>query len=105
MAVSHKSVISFGLVSIILGQYEGNQIVNKGHVTLGVSRDDFKAISQLPHTEPAGRPSQNDEGAVWVEPKLVCTVKYMEKTSAGGLRQAIYKGLRDDKAPEECQAR
>lgn len=93
------------VVSLILGQYDGSQIVNKGHVTLGVSRDDFKSISQLPHTEPAGHPSQSDEGAVWVEPKLVCTVKFMERTSAGGLRQPIYKGLRDDKVPEECQAR
>lgn len=90
------------VASVILGQYEGKQIVNKGHVTLGVSREDFKAISQLPHMEPAVHPSLSDEGAIWVEPKLVCTVKYMEKASAGGLRQAIYKGLRYDKAPEEC---
>ena len=71
--------------------------------TLGISRDDFKAISQLPHTDPSVHPSQSDEGAIWVKPRLVCTVKYMEKTSTGGLRQPIYKGLRDDKVPKECK--
>jgi bifunctional non-homologous end joining protein LigD len=46
-------------------------------------------------------PSGNDN-VVWVEPCLVCTVKYMMKTSNGALRQPIFKGLRDDKEPEDC---
>lgn len=27
----------------------------------------------------------------------------MEKTTSGSLRQPVFKGLRDDKAPEDCQ--
>ena len=29
-------------------------------------------------------------------------VKYMGKTASGSLRQPMFKGLREDKAPEEC---
>jgi len=35
---------------------------------------------------------------------LVCTVKYMEKTKDGKLRQPVFKGLRLDKQPQECIA-
>jgi|GEM_PF-6643170 len=40
------------------------------------------------------------EDAAWLEPILICTVKFMEYTPGGGLRQPAFKGLRDDKAPE-----
>ena len=42
------------------------------------------------------------DGAVWLEPKLVCCVQFMERTHGGGLRQPVFRGLRDDKAPNEC---
>ena len=32
----------------------------------------------------------------------MCTVEYMPSTK-NGLRQAIFKGIRDDKLPEECK--
>lgn len=90
------------VVSIILGQYRDNTIVYKGHVTLGVSREDFSIISRIPQIENPLPKEEGNEGAYWILPELVCTVKYMELTSAGGLRQPIYKGLRDDKDPEDC---
>lgn len=42
------------------------------------------------------------DGAVWLQPELVCTVSFMQRTPGGGLRQPSFKGLRDDKTPEEC---
>lgn len=90
------------MVSLILGQYRGNRIVYKGHVTLGISQDDFKVILQQPRVEPPFPVPKGNECAAWVEPKLVCTIKYMEKTSGGGLRQPVYKGLREDKEPQDC---
>ena len=90
------------VVSIVLGQYQGDRIVYRGHVTLGVSREDFQVILWLPENNPPFSPPKGNENAVWVEPSHVCTVKYMEKTSAGGLRQPVYKGLREDKDPREC---
>lgn len=89
--------------SIILGQYQNGQLVYKGHVTLGVGGEPFRRIKELSKTDchffdiPKG-----NENAVWVKPELVCTVKYMMKTESGGMRQPVFKGLRDDKSPEEC---
>lgn len=42
------------------------------------------------------------EDAVWIEPYFVCTVQYMEKSKTGSLRQPVFKGLRNDKKPNEC---
>lgn len=90
------------VVSVILGQYKGKDMIYKGHVTLGVSRDDFGIISRMPKANNPLISDKGNENAVWIAPELVCTVKYMELTSNGGLRQPIYKGLRDDKLPQEC---
>ena len=45
---------------------------------------------------------EGNENTIWVRPELVCTVKYMMKTESGSLRQPVFKGLREDKRPEEC---
>ena len=73
---------------------------------MGISRHDFMIIRN--HREEETAPfktyptgSGNDR-AIWIKPTLVCTVKYMTKTARGGLRQAVYKGLRDDKTAKEC---
>ena len=47
----------------------------------------------------AGR--QPPKGAHFVRPELVCEVEFSEWTHAGTLRQASYKGLRDDKQAAE----
>lgn len=93
-----------GVCSLILGQYIDSTLIYKGHVTLGVSGDSFNIIKSIRKIDAPSFleiPSGN-QGAVWIEPVLVCTVKYMAKTKGGGLRQPIFKGLRDDKDPKEC---
>jgi bifunctional non-homologous end joining protein LigD len=42
------------------------------------------------------------KGAHWVRPELVCEVTYLELTRGGKLRAPSFRGLRDDKTPEEC---
>jgi bifunctional non-homologous end joining protein LigD/DNA ligase-1 len=91
------------LASIILGAYSGNRLVYQSHVVMGVSKRDFKIIAaqiSMPKSLYPGFP--DFPGAVWIAPSLVCTVKFMERTRNGGLRQPQFKGLRDDKAPEDC---
>jgi bifunctional non-homologous end joining protein LigD len=39
---------------------------------------------------------------VWVPPQRVATVRYVEGTEAGQLRQPVFVRFRTDKAPEEC---
>lgn len=95
-----------GITSIILGQYRDDVLIYKGHVTLGVSGEDFRTISgyekimESPFsTLPVG---SGHEQAVWIRPDLVCTVKFMQRTESGGMRQPVFKGLRYDKLPQEC---
>ena len=40
---------------------------------------------------------------VWVEPELVCEVEFAEWTHDGRLRAPSYKGLREDKAPDDVR--
>ena len=95
--------IVLGYVPKILGQYKNNQLIYKGHVTLGVGGESFRKIKSLDETScPFTEMPKGNENAVWLKPELVCTVKYMMKTENGGMRQPVFKGLRDDKSPEEC---
>ena len=94
------------MTSIVLGQYDGSKLVYKGHVTLGggAAFAKIKAQPQALHPPfdepvPAG---PGNEDARWVKPRLVCVVEFMHRTKNGGMRQPVFKGLREDKRPEEC---
>ena len=89
--------------SIILGQYSERRLMYKGHVTLGVGGEPFRRIKALNKTNcPFSEIPKGNETAVWVKRELVRTVKYMMKTENGGMRQPVFKGLREDKKPIEC---
>lgn len=94
------------MTSIILGQYRGNTLIYKGHVTMGVSGQAFDIISRHPTLPsapfiayPAGH---GNDRAIWLSPELVCIVKFMHHTKSGGMRQPVFKGLRFDKTAAEC---
>lgn len=87
--------------SIALGQYLNDKLIYKGNVSLGISGADFEIIKTIPRAnmQPDNFSSQK---IIWIEPKLVCTVKFMMKTANGTLRQPVFKGLRNDKLPKDC---
>ncbi|MBU3155786.1 RNA ligase family protein [Clostridium estertheticum] len=93
-----------GVISIVLGQYSNKKLVYKGHVTLGLSTEDFQLIKATPQlrTQPFNEWPSGNDNAVWLVPKLVCIVKFMMKTANGGLRQPVFKGIREDKSPKDC---
>lgn len=91
------------MTSLILGQYDtkGN-LIYRGHVTLGVSlrhlnQYEYHVINLPPF---ASVPVGND-GAVWLNPELVCVVESMP-TNKEAFRQPVFKGIRLDKTPTEC---
>lgn len=92
------------MTSLVLGKYRHGEMVNKGHVTLGVGGKPFQQIAELPRAirAPFTDTPQGNEDAIWVAPMLVCTVEYMHKTQNGGMRQPVFKRFRMDKTPEEC---
>ncbi len=53
--------------------------------------------------EPAAkRPIPDTKDTTWVDPTLVCEVKFKEWTEEGLLRQPVFVRFRDDKAPDDC---
>lgn len=93
------------MISIVLGKYRDGLLTYQGHVTLGVGGVAFARIKAQPRAirPPFDVPEgHGNEDAVWIEPRLVCVVEYMHKTRSGGMRQPVFKGLREDKLPEEC---
>ena len=99
---------SFG--SLVLGYYVGDQLVYAGNVGTGF---DSKEIERLldalrplrrpdaPFREVPKMPKVRKSDVIWVEPKLVVEVEFAEWTHDGRLRAPSYKGLREDKPPEE----
>ena len=88
------------VTSLVIAKYnDKKELVNKGHVTLGVSNDALRIIKAQKELDYSI--FETNDNTVWIEPNLVCTVKYMHKTEAGGMRQPVFKGL-NEKSPEEC---
>lgn len=90
-----------GVTSIILGQYSKTELIYKGHVTFGVKYGVLKNLETMDHSPFLITPPGN-ENAVWLKQELVCVVQYMPNEK-GTLRQPVFKGFRDDKAPIDCQ--
>ncbi|MFA6330761.1 MAG: DNA ligase [Clostridia bacterium] len=92
------------VVSILLGQYLNDTLTFMGHVILGINTRDYniisktKVLNQCPFIEvPVGH-----QNAIWITLKNVCTVKFLQRTQSGALRQPVYKSLRLDKSPSDC---
>ncbi len=90
------------MLSLVLGQYDGDVLVYRGHVTLGVSP---RILNQHHYRKveysPFGYIPKGNENATWIEPTLVCIVESMP-TEKEAFRQPVFKGIRDDKAPIDC---
>jgi bifunctional non-homologous end joining protein LigD len=82
---------------------EGGRLVYVGNVGTGFTdqmlADLAGQFSSLTTAEPAVTAAVSD--AVWLRPELVGEVVFSEWTGEGRLRQPAWRGLRDDKAPEQ----
>jgi bifunctional non-homologous end joining protein LigD len=89
-----------GFGALHIAQPRGGELVYAGRVGSGFSAEDLAEIHEL--VRPYERPEAAFEGApkgpgnVWVEPRLLCEVRYKEWT-AEGLRHAVFLRLREDK--------
>jgi len=90
------------MTSLVLAKYDANNnLIITNHVTLGVSLSKLKQYGMKRSNCPFQEIPKGHENAIWIEP-MVCTVEYMPSEKEG-LRQAVFKGIRDDKLPEECR--
>jgi bifunctional non-homologous end joining protein LigD len=98
--------------SLVLGYYRGNELVYAGNVGTGFNAKEIDRLLEKlrpirrtppPFREAPKMPKVRKGDVVWVEPKLVCEVEFVEWTHDGRLRAPAYKGLREDKAAEEVR--
>jgi bifunctional non-homologous end joining protein LigD len=94
--------------SLMVGVYGPGGLTFAGHVGTGFSQRTLQMLSarlgplRRP-TSPFGStvPQEQARGAVWTEPQVVIEAEFALWTSAGRLRAASFRGLREDKDPAE----
>ncbi|HET9722293.1 MAG TPA: non-homologous end-joining DNA ligase, partial [Actinomycetota bacterium] len=96
---------SFG--ALLVGAYDDGVLLWVGQVGTGFTGPMLdrlmEALRPLVRSTPVVPELRGAKGASFVEPTLVCEVEYLEMTkSTGKMRAPSFKGLRDDKAPEDC---
>lgn len=88
--------------ALLLGVYEKDELVYVGHTGTGFdhrSLDEMMAMMKplVRTTSPFSTKVDANQPPVWVEPKLVCNIKFTERTRDGHMRHPVFLGLRADK--------
>jgi bifunctional non-homologous end joining protein LigD len=100
------------LGSLVLGAYRGAELVYVGNVGTGFTEQEIERLLKLlepvrrdeaPFREVPKMPKVRKGDVVWVDPKLVAEVEFVEWTHDGRLRAPAYKGLRDDKEASDVR--
>jgi bifunctional non-homologous end joining protein LigD len=92
--------------SLLLGVYDGKELVYVGHTGSGFNRKSLESIyNQLQplvtEKSPFGKAPKANMPATWVKPVLVCEIKFTEWTKDRMARHPIFMGLRVDKKAKD----
>lgn len=95
---------SFG--SLLLAVKKRGKLVSIGNVGTGFTDKSLKELHTklkklIRATSPLDVPIKQTPDITWVDPVLVCNIRYTEITDDGSVRHPVFQGLRVDKAPAE----
>ena len=92
--------------SLALALYQKNKLFYIGKVGTGWDEGFIKFFSSKLQKIKINKPlveNPPNKKIIWVKPKFVCEVEYLEVTSKRELRAPSFKRLRVDKKPRECE--
>jgi bifunctional non-homologous end joining protein LigD len=98
-----------GIGALLLGYYEEKKLVYAGRTGTGFTQANGRKLRQqleemrqtkMPFVDVPGAAAM---GALWVRPELVAQVQFSTWTADNLVRQASFKGLREDKKPTEVR--
>ncbi len=94
--------------ALVLGVYEGGELRWVGNVGTGFNQklleELFARMKPLvTQTCPFTERPKPDRGIAWVQPKLLCQVKFSNWTQDSRLRAPVFLGLRTDKEAAEVE--
>lgn len=83
------------VASLVLGKRVDNQLYFVSKVLIGKRKKDFELIKSS-KTIKNKFMDFSEEGYIYIEPKYVCTVSFLEKTNEGHLRHPVFQRIRID---------
>jgi bifunctional non-homologous end joining protein LigD len=94
--------------ALLIGLYDKDQLAYVSRVGGGFDEASLERLwsAMVPlrrSTSPFAARAPAGKEYHWVEPRLVCEVRFTEWTADGGLRHPVFLGLRDDRPPEQCR--
>jgi bifunctional non-homologous end joining protein LigD len=98
-----------GVGALLLGYYDGKKLIYAGRTgtgftqkTHGILRDQLDELRQKTNSF-ENVPAEARRGAIWLQPKLVAQVNFSTWTADNLVRQASFKGLREDKPAKDVR--